>query len=315
MDVSLWPRLVSVHPILVHVTLGVLPVVVLAYAVAAARRSAAWSFAGDVALWVGASVTLATAAFGLVSNAVLDWPGGLGTWRWWHLGLAAGTSALLLGLAAARAIAFRRGGIAGARALAASAAIALLYVATGWIGGEILVYRSGMAVEAAARGALAPPLGVPEGAPEDLHEAMERLRGAWSVATFGAAGMVVDRPDPAAFDRIASSAADLQDLARWLHREGAEAIARERHGEEAEAGRPHAAPAEGGERRTAGDAGDLAAHAREEARALHDHATALEQAARERDLPGVSEALGRLTRTCAHCHEDVRWKAGRGHAH
>ena len=101
-------RLVTVHPALVHFTIGALPIVIVAYAMAAVRRSPAWTFVGDVALTSTAALTLFTFAFGLVSNAMVRWPGGLDTWRWLHLAFGALSTLLLAGLAGFRLFQRRR---------------------------------------------------------------------------------------------------------------------------------------------------------------------------------------------------------------
>src|SRR5262245_34438536 len=135
-------RLVTVHPALVHLTLGVLPVLVIGYAIAAWRRSERWSFVADVAAAIGAPITLATFAFGLVSNATLAWPDGLNTWRWLHLAFGAFTTLLFVLLAAFRLVLRRRGRASGVGAFVASSMLALVAAVAGWIGGEILVFRS-----------------------------------------------------------------------------------------------------------------------------------------------------------------------------
>src|SRR5579883_555912 len=89
-------RLVTVHPSLVHFTIGALPLLLLAYAVAAWRRSERWTFVGDVTLFVTAVLTLLVAAFGLVASFVMAWPADVGTWRWIHLAVGAGVTAALL---------------------------------------------------------------------------------------------------------------------------------------------------------------------------------------------------------------------------
>src|SRR5207302_5671801 len=78
-------RIETIHPALAHFTVGGLPLIVVAYAIAVWRRSPAWTLVGDAGLVVTAALTLGTAAFGLVSNAVVPWPGGLEEWRQIHL--------------------------------------------------------------------------------------------------------------------------------------------------------------------------------------------------------------------------------------
>jgi uncharacterized membrane protein len=280
-------RAATVHPALVHVTLGVVPVILVAYALAVARRSERWSFAGDVALWVGAAFTVATAASGLVANALVPWPGGLGTWRWLHLGTAVASTAALLALALVRLRASRRGALAGPRTLAAALGLSVLLGATGWIGGEVLVFHSGVAVAAAAQGALAPTISRSHAPPRHIKEAMGRLRGAWAEARTAHDHMLVQRPTPEGYGRIAAAAADLARDAQWLEAEGP------RHAEE------HGGP-------------EVAATVGEMAGILRQRAGQLEAAAVARRWSGVTQALASVTSTCAGCHEAARWNAGHG---
>lgn len=281
-------RAATVHPALVHVTLGVLPVIVVAYAFAVARRSDRWSFAGDAALWVGALFTLGTVASGLVANAIVPWPDGLATWRWLHLGVAVASAVVYLGLAAARFRAFRRGGAAGRGTLAVALVLAAMIGVTGWIGGEVLVFHSGMAVTAAAHGALAPTLARPSAPPEDLDEAMEQLRGAWAEASSTYGLMLVEHPTPEGYARIATAAKDLARAAAWLETDGP------RHAGE------HGGP-------------EVAATVEQMAGMFRERAGQLERAAAEERWSGVTQALGALTSTCAGCHEAARWREGHAH--
>lgn len=281
-------RATTVHPALVHVTLGVVPVIVVAYAVAVSRRSERWSFAGDVALWVGAVFTVATAASGLVANALLPWPAGLSTWRWLHLGAAAASAVLFLGLAAIRLRDCRRGITAGRRVLAAAVVLAAMLGVTGWIGGEVLVFHSGMAVTAAAHGALAPTLSRATAPPADLDEAMEQLRGAWAEASAAYGLMLVEHPTADGYARVAAAASDLTRVSAWLETEGP------RHA--AERGGP-----------------EVAATVEQLAGFLRERAGQLEQAAAAGRWSGVTQSLGALTSTCAGCHEAARWREGHAH--
>lgn len=281
-------RATTVHPALVHVPLGVAPVMVLAYALAAARRSARWSFAGDVALWVGAAFAVAAAAAGLVANALVAWPAGLGGWRWLHLGGGLASTAGLLGLAAVRLRALRAGAVAGRRTLAVSAAVAVALGATGWVGGELLVFHAGVAVTAAGGGAFAPAVTRATHPPGDLDEAMARLRESWGEATAAHGRMLVDRPSAEGYARIAAAARELQRDAAWL----------EAHG-------PAALRAHGGE--------EAAATAAEMAPMLAAQASALADAAAARRWSGVTQSLGAITRTCAGCHEATRWTEAHPH--
>src|SRR5262245_24453735 len=187
-------RLETIHPSLVHVTIGALPIIVVAYAVAAWRRSHAWSFAGDVALVTTAAFTLATGASGLVSNAVVPWPGGIELWRWLHLGLGIASTVLLGTFAVARLVLRRRDPATGPRTCAAALAVACVIIATGWIGGDVLVFSSGMAVTAAGDGALAPPVYPAASPPLDFLDAMRKVRASWAAITTQVAWMLVHEP-------------------------------------------------------------------------------------------------------------------------
>lgn len=286
-------RATTVHPALVHVSLGVLPVIVVAYAAAAVRRSDRWSFAGDVALGVGAVFTVAAAAAGLVANALVPWPGALATWRWLHLGLGLAATALLVALAAVRLRALRRGAIAGRGSLAAALLLAVLLGSTGWIGGEVLVFHSGVAVTAAAHGALAPSLSRRSAPPADLDDAMGRLLGAWAEASTAHGRMLAERPTAEGYARVASAAGELSRVARWLEVEGPRRIAEHR----GELGAEEAATSE------------------HMAGLLREGATQLEAAASAGRWAGVTRSLGAVTAACAGCHEAVRWSVEHEHAH
>jgi uncharacterized membrane protein len=281
-------RAATVHPALVHVTLGVLPVIVVSYALAIARRSDRWSFAGDVALWVGAVFTLGSAASGLVANALVPWPEGLGAWRWLHLGAAVASAAVYLALAAVRFRAFRRGAAAGRGTLGVALALAAMLGVTGWIGGEVLVFHAGMAVTAAAHGALAPTLVRASAPPADLEEAMGQLRGAWAEASTAYGLMLVEHPTADGYARVAAAAKDLARVAAWLETEG-----------------PRRAGEHGGP--------EVAATVEQMAGIFRARAGQLERAATEERWSGVTQALGALTSTCAGCHEAARWRGGHAH--
>lgn len=283
-------RATTVHPAIVHLALGVVPVIVVAYAVSTRRRSERWSFAGDVALWLGAASALAAAASGLVANALVPWPGGLATWRWLHLGAGAASALAFVALAAARWRGFRRGVLAGRGALAGAVALAAVLGVTGWIGGEVLVFHSGVAVSAAGQGALAPSLSRERGPPADLRDAMGRLRGAWAEATTEHARMLVGRPEPAGYARIAAAAADLAAAARWLEAEG-----------------PRIAAEHGGP--------DAAAATELMASALRGRAAALAEAAAARRWSDVTRAVAAVTASCAGCHDATRWREPHRHDH
>jgi uncharacterized membrane protein len=280
-------RAATIHPALVHFTLGVVPVVVIAYGVALARRSERWSFAGDVALWIGAAFALPTVASGLVANALVPWPAGIAFWRWSHVAAGAASAIALLGFAAVRLRAFRRGAIAGRGALLTSLLVAATLGVTGWIGGEVLVFHSGIAVAAAAQGALAPTLSRGRGPPKDLGDAMARIRGAWAEARTAHDLMLVERPTPDGYARIAAAARDLSAAAEWLESAGPK-HAGERGGPEVAATVEHMA---GIFRARTGD---------------------LERAASAARWADVTRALAAVTNVCAGCHQATRWMEDRG---
>lgn len=327
-------RLVTVHPLLVHLTIGLIPALLVAYAIAVWRRSEHWTFVGDVVTVFAALVTVATFAFGLVSNAVLDWPGGIGVWRWLHLGFGAATALLLLVFAGARIAGRGRRPVAGAGTVAVALGVAVLGGFTGWIGGEVLVYHSGMAVTAAGEGALAPPLGVDAGPPKGFHDAMGKLRSAWAGSQIELAQMVVDHPTQSGFAAIVTHGQRLEFLGRWLYAEAPKLMG---GGHDASSalevplvGPARAWAAEGdagggaaaAENAEGAEAGDAEARGGEKAEGkkdrkkelieaghdLEDRAQELVAAARAQDLKAVARSVGRTTEVCADCHLDLRWK-------
>lgn len=303
-------RLVTVHPILVHFTIGLIPLMLAAYLLARWLDSERWTFVGDVTLYACALVTLATAAFGLASYFTLDWPGGLSVWRGLHLAFGAATTLVLLGLAGYRIGNRKQRPRGGWPLIAGSATIAVLVAFTGWVGGEVLVYRSGMAVEAAANGALAPALHEPD--PEEkleldsVEDAMHALRGNWAAIATETAEMIVEHPAPDAFERIDRHAQRVARVASWVaSRESHESTPEERpatsmRGDVAAV----LATAEGAPPAQADDADDIA-------RMAHDLATeanALAAAARTQDVVAVTAAVGRVSTACANCHAEHRWR-------
>jgi uncharacterized membrane protein len=269
-------ELVTVHPILVHVTVGAMPLLVLAYAVAWNRRSRRWTFAADVALIVAALVTLGTFAFGLVSNFHLPWPAGLETWRWLHLGFGALSTTLIVALAIARLVLSSH--VAGPGTAAYALVTALVVGFTGWIGGQVLVYHSGMGVAAAADGALAPQLNGTVPYPGDLMASMGDARFAWASVDTTLASMVVTHPSDGGFAAVEGYADHLRQAALWMQTSGWDWD---------EASREKLAPL---------------------GHALELRAGELGAAARRRDLLGAVHSFGDVTAACADCHERLRWK-------
>ena len=215
---------------------------------------------------------------------------------------------------------------------------------TGWIGGEVLVYRSGVAVEAAAGGALAPTVAEPSNAqpihPGGIMDAMGQLRGSWAAVTTDVARMVVDHPRDARFDRIARHAEHMRRLAQWMaENPGSHPADRGRDDTRKSAGgAPQArasargstlplasamlvATLEGGGPGLAAEASpgatDSAPSANQGdarrlamvtgAQTLEKKVRAVERAAWDRNLGEVARALGEVSSTCARCHQETRW--------
>lgn len=300
-------RLVTLHPALVHYTLGTLPLLVLAYAIARARHSERWTFVGDVTLWVTTAFTLLTGASGFLAFFTVRWPGGVAPWQWLHLGFGAAVSAGLVTLAVMRARArrARRSAappVVGRGALAASIAIAGLSVVAGWIGGEVLVFRSGIAVQAAADGALAPALPSPfRRPPARVMDSMHEIRPAWGAISTALATMIVTRPSDAELSTIADGARAIEVASAWLQLEGPRSL-EQGHGTGHELGVGGGPPASGDPDES--DAAKLARWGEE----LGVRAKALREAAENRDLAATAKAAGQLQTACVGCHEELRWR-------
>ena len=284
-------RLVTVHPALVHFTIGAVPLLLVAYGIAAIRRSAAWTFVGDAAAVTTAVLTLFTFVFGLVSNAVVRWPGGLDTWRWLHLAFGALSTLLLVSLAGYRLVQRRRSLVSDLGTLLAAVGASLCILVTGWIGGEVLVFHAGMAVKGGAGGALAPPvLGGPR-TPTDLADAMNRVRASWGSATGRTADMIVHGPTPGDYMVLLSDAQRLRALAAWIAVEGPKTL-------------PAQSPPSGGPAST-----ELtpAAQLSLLAGVFGGSAEELEAAAQGQDLKSCARVLGEMGSLCAGCHASIRF--------
>jgi uncharacterized membrane protein len=333
-------RLITIHPVFVHFTIGALPIMVLAYGLAAVLGSEQWSFAADVAAGVTAVLTVLTLVFGLVSNAYVGWPGGLDFWRWLHLGLGAGTTFLMLLLAGTRIMMRRRGRVvAGFGAFGAAILTSFVAGAAGWVGGEVLTYTAGMAVQAAGQGALSP---VPseERNPADLADAMGQLRGDWGAAISELSRMLVRHPTDSDFAGIARRAASLQRVAAWMAVNGSKTLPRpnamvreedheHEHGHQPDgepppgpgaASQPSSPPATllvhnheeagaGSEHEEHGGPHSRAEHLAEMSRILQQRAHTLQEAAERKDIVDVARAAGSVSEECADCHQELRWRA------
>jgi uncharacterized membrane protein len=297
-------RLVTVHPALVHFALGPLPIVVAAYAVATFTRSERWAFVGDVTLTTAAILTVAALSFGVVSNALLAWPGGFDQWRWLHVGFGIASTVVVVGLCLARLLTRRRAVCAGSWVLGASVVASVLMLLTAWIGGEVLVFRSGMAVQAAANGSLAPTPDTPE-VPHDLLDSMGRLRGAWAHSTTRLASMIVVEPRSDDYSAISRDAERMQRLALWIEGNA------DRYVHD-----PAATPAHESDARLTGTdhvESMEAHHVAEMGRELGARAASLAEAARRGDLQAAIAANGSIEALCAHCHDELRWAAHHEH--
>jgi uncharacterized membrane protein len=270
-------RLATIHPALTHFTIGGLPLIVIAYAIAVWRRSPAWTLVGDAALVLTAALTLGTGIFGLVSNAVVPWPGGIESWRWIHLGFGITTTTLLAALAVLRLVFRRADAPISPPLLGCVVIVAGIAVFTGWVGGEVLVYHSGMAVRAAGDGSLAPPVFDSTGRPKDFLGAMRQVRAAWAAIDTRLAWMLVQHPRDEDFARIEHDARRMEELTKVMADEGAK--------------NEKAADVLASMSQTlGGDADDIA------------------EAAKKKSLQDIAHALGEMSGHCADCHEQVRWK-------
>lgn len=287
-------RLVTVHPALVHFTIGALPLIVLAYLLAAVRRSPRWTFVGDAALFVTTAITLLTTTFGVVSFVVVGWPGGLGAWPWLHLGFGAAATTLLIVLSIYRLRARRHEGHSGAFTLASSLVTGAAILVAGWIGGEVLVFRAGIAVSGAGDGALAPSVWRASAEPDDLLDAMGRLRAAWAGVQTELARMTVVHPSPAGFGAVGRDARELERVAKWMQHYGERT---------AVAG---VGPMTASRRDDA--SAEFAHHVRTMSVELASRATVVREAAQGRDLDALALAVGDLSEECSHCHRELRWK-------
>jgi uncharacterized membrane protein len=274
-------RLMTVHPALVHFALGGLPIMLVGYLLAWWRRSERWAFVGDVAAVITAAAATASLASGLLSNALVPWPGGLETWRAIHLTGGVASALILNTLAISRLVGRRRHPVSGNGAVAGALTAAAVVGFTGWVGGDVLVFHSGMAVKAAGYGATAPPTSTARRVPHDLLDAMGQIRGSWAATTDLAAAMIVEEPHDRDFDVIVDQSRRLEELARWVAATGGKS------------GRP-------------GDEAKAGSHLARMATDLATRAQALGASARQRDLPAVTTALGQTESVCAHCHDSER---------
>jgi hypothetical protein len=266
-------RLATIHPLTAHLTIGGLPLTLVAYAISARRRSTEWALVGDAALVLTAAATLVTLTFGLVSDAVVPWPGGLERWRILHLTAGIAATVALAVLAALRLRGWGRRSAASRGLFVAVLAIAGLAGFTGWIGGEVLVFHSGMAVRAAGEGVLAPPTDAH--APGGFLDAMRGVRASWGAITARLAWMVVQRPRAEDFAQIERYAQRMRQLAEYM------------------ADHPPAR------------ARDTVASM---SMVLAGDAIEIADAARDKKLEDLTKALGETSGHCASCHQQARWR-------
>lgn len=293
-------RWITLHPALVHLPLGSFPVAALAYLVAARYRSERWSHAGDIALVFAALTATLAAGLGLLAYFLLDWPGGLAPWPVLHLVLGAATAVLSLALMGWRLRGRKRRPVVRWPGALATAGVMGLTFFTGWVGGEVLVYHAGVGVQAAGLGALAPPVSWPEAPPENLDDAMGRLRAAWGAASSRLSMMVVEKPSDAHYAGLAEDARHMQEVALWvIGGGGSPAEDTEARGQAGVGGGGTAGGGGHGEHERAALAGM--------AEVMRAQAQELEQAARQKDLMAASENFGALTGTCSACHMQHRW--------
>jgi uncharacterized membrane protein len=277
-------RIETIHPALVHFVIGALPIILLAYSLARWQRSERWSFVGDVAVTLTAAFAVIATVFGLISNAVVPWPGGLESWRAIHLIGGICSALVMVALAVGRVRARRRRPVSGNGALAGAVIAGAVVSITGWIGGDVLVFHSGMAVKAAANGATSPATSTRHQVPRDLLDAMRQVRGSWAVANTMISAMIVEEPKDHDYDVIVDHSRRLEELGRWI--------------------------ATTASARTPGEAGDDPKRRRstlaELANALTARAASLEATGREHDLVSAAKALGDLEAACARCHDTQR---------
>lgn len=299
-------RLLTVHPALVHLPIGILVLAAVLYVLAAARRSERWTFAADASLAFGAASALIAGAFGLASYFALEWPGGLGPWPVIHLGFGVATAVLSTGLAAWRLWRRRKVQLVSWGSALAASALALVTIFTGYVGGEILVFHGGVAVEGAAHGALAPSMSWPDGEPKNMHDAMYRLRGAWARAVTNASRALVERPTPQRFEEVREAAGHMSQVAQWLaSRDGGENGPSGPGVGGGGAGGGHGEHAAHGEHAHGGKGGVA-----QMGKKLLHHTQALQQAASSNDIAAVMQEVGQVSQTCANCHQQFRWNEG-----
>jgi hypothetical protein len=261
-------RLATVHPLLAHMTIGGTVIFVLLYLIGAQRRSSAWAFAGDVVLVVTTVFTVGTFLFGLVSNTVVPWPGGIERWRDVHLWLGFAATLALIMMSGVRLRQRRK--VEGPPSLLTALGILVAaggIAVTGWIGGEVLVYHSGMAVRAAGDGAFAPPVTGRDHAVNFL-DAMREARGAWGGITAELGWMLVQHPRDEGWDRIAADADRMKLFATIMAKTP-----------------------------------DMDDRSNE----LADEAERIAAAARAHKLTDLAKIVGEAGATCARCHEEERW--------
>jgi hypothetical protein len=141
---------------------------------------------------------------------------------------------------------------------------------------------------------------------------MDRLRASWASAESTTSTMIVGEPRDRDFVAIEKDARRMSALARFIAQAGPRSMPNanqpsEHHEETAAHGALEAheehQPDEAHEPMTVGE------HLSLMARDLESRTTALEEAARARDVVKTTRLVGEVQSACAECHDELRWRA------
>jgi cytochrome c556 len=122
--------------------------------------------------------------------------------------------------------------------------------------------------------------------------------------------MIVEHPDPDAFERIDRHAQHIARVASWVaSRADTEATPSERPATSMR-GDAAAVLATSDGATQAQPPTEPAGHMAVMAHDLATEANALADAARTRDIAAVTAAAGRVSASCANCHAEHRWRGG-----